>query len=411
MRRAADTSPNPRRGRRAIALVAALAAAGFLGAAGADPAALERLRSLPLRQRRALAEALDRFDRLDAVDQAAIREVDRRVAALGPEERARALDRLHRYHLYVESLPASRRDELRQMSPEGRIEAVNAFLEQEKSQRPGVAGSVALRSQALNPGTLIEAAFQVRIWRAIGPEDRAKIEEINAPPAMPGDRRRDELLKKGRALGLFPEPAFFQPTISLVRGRLIDPAKSKAFFEDFRDQISVNPPKGLKADAQRKFVADQRRRVLEEILSRVEDESFRLMVLNPMANLDGIAKLSPEAKQALRVVRPPIHQRIVREAEAEYLATNAPEPVEPAKLRGFLEAIPPWTEQALEVLPADEARLKATALYRLVEAAEGEPPRPFRAARRAARLQNPKPPAPAPAPTAPKKPPVEPKPS
>jgi hypothetical protein len=402
---------NPRRVRRAIALVAALAAAGFLGAASADLAAMERLRSLPLRQRRALAEALDRFGRLDAVDRAAIRDVDRRVAALGPDERARALDRLRRYHLWVQSLPDSRRDDLHRMSPEGRIEAVRAFLEEEASRRPGVAGSVALRSKALNPGILIDTAYQIRIWRAIRPEERARIEEINAPPALLVERRHVELVKQGRALGLVPEPAFFQPTIALVRGRLIDPARRKGFFEEFRDQINVNLPKGMQPDAQRKFVADLRRRVLDEILSRVEDESFRKMVLNPMANLDGIAKLSPEAKQALRVVRPLIHQKIVREAEAEYLATNAPEPVEPEKLRLFLEAIPPWIEQALEVLPADEARLKATALYRLVEAAEGEPPRPARAARRAARLQNPKPSAPTPAPSAPKTLPAEPKPS
>ncbi|HWE37861.1 MAG TPA: hypothetical protein VG406_14930 [Isosphaeraceae bacterium] len=411
MQRPVDAPAPPRRARRAIALGVAIAAAGFLGATSSDPEAFDRLRSLPLRQRRALDANLGRFDRLDAAERAAIREVDRRVAGLAPEERDRAFDRLRRYHLWVESLPESRRDDLLRASPAGRAEAVNSFLQEERRQRPVLVGSLALRSKALNPGTLTETAFQIRCWRAIDPRERNTIVEMAEPAPTLANRRRQELVNRGHALGLIQEPAFFLPTIDLVRGRLIDPARRKAFFEEFRDQISVNAPSNLKPELQRNFLVEHRRKVFEEILARIEDERFRQAVLNPKANLDGIAKLSPEARQALKAVRPMVQQKLVREAEAEYLATNALEPVEPAQLKDFLELIPPWIEQALEVLPADEARLKLTALYRLVEAADGEPPRPFRAPRRAARLRSLTPPAPTPAPSAGKKPPAEPKPS
>lgn len=386
MPRPADLAPVIR---PALAIAAA-AVVVALGAAGAGPVAFDRLRALPLRQRRALDEALGRFDRLDADERAAIRAVDRRLAGLDAVERARLLDRLRRYHLWVEALPEARRDELRKAAPADRVEFVRAFLRDESARRAGVAGSVAMRSQALNPGTLTDAAFQVRCWRALGPDDRDRIETIVEKPPGSAQRRRQELVNLGHSKGLFPEPAFFQPTIDVVRDRLVDPKRRAAFFDEFRDELVAN----AKANPQ------QKGQEVDALLALLADPQLRDAVLNPAANAAPLKALPADKRNKLTAnrngLRMKFREKLVREAEAEYLARNDLEPVAPAKLREFLEAVPPWIEQAVEVLPADEARLKLTALYRLVEAAEAAEPRPSRpaAARRAARLRGQAPPAP-----------------
>ena len=85
----------------------AVAAVAFLlGAAASLTRNLEQLRSLPLSRRKALAENLARFQRMDSRDQEIARRFDRRIDEIeDPEERRRLLDLLNRYHSWVEQLP------------------------------------------------------------------------------------------------------------------------------------------------------------------------------------------------------------------------------------------------------------------------------------------------------------------
>src|SRR5215210_8940103 len=88
---------------------------------------LVRLRSLPRAQRLRLSENLDRFDRLDADQRQAVRQLDERLAELPPTERRRYQELMHRYHLWVQGLRPAQRQELQAAPAEKRLEMIRRF--------------------------------------------------------------------------------------------------------------------------------------------------------------------------------------------------------------------------------------------------------------------------------------------
>ena len=59
---------------------------------------------MPRERRVALSENLERFDKLNPAEQAAIRKLDAEIARKDPVEQARYRSLLRRYHLWVNSL-------------------------------------------------------------------------------------------------------------------------------------------------------------------------------------------------------------------------------------------------------------------------------------------------------------------
>src|SRR5262249_17513565 len=108
---------------RLAACVGTLVLSG-LGAFLSADLDLDKLRAIPVAQRRALSEKLREFDRLPREERRAIEDLDRRLNEMPPEERDRYYATLRRYAAWVQSLPPERREALRTMSPDERLALV-----------------------------------------------------------------------------------------------------------------------------------------------------------------------------------------------------------------------------------------------------------------------------------------------
>lgn len=147
-----------------------------------DSAARARLQMMPPESRRELSLALGRLDRLPPAEQAALRRLDRQIAALPPVSRARLLEVAHRYHLWFQSLDEARRQTLKEAPAEARMRRVQRLRSTVDRAGPSRRSErVWLLSPVLNPPpSLIDAAFLIKSWFAIGPADRAKVNRL--PP-------------------------------------------------------------------------------------------------------------------------------------------------------------------------------------------------------------------------------------
>jgi len=175
---------------------------------GADPTVdpnFERLKSLPPGERQRLWENLQRFDKLSPADQGMVRELDRKIAQIeNPTEKADYLSVLRRYHLWFESLPEAKRQEILNASSDERMNLVSKFMADQKTLVDGSSPRMLLKLLDLGSFTPIEVAMIYKVWRTMPPEIKARLEKAE-PKAF-----RNQIAKKEARAEL--DPSRFLPS-------------------------------------------------------------------------------------------------------------------------------------------------------------------------------------------------------
>jgi hypothetical protein len=278
------------------------------------PEAAERLRAMPLERRQKLSKNLEAFDILSRDEQSAIRALDRRVAGAPPTDRERYLSVLHRYHLWVESLPEEQRAALRAAKPEDRMELASKIRAKQRKDAANRPEDIWIQVSDLNTVPLIPAAWQLKVWFAMDKEARQNVMRAHDEPA------REELLK-----GYMKEHRLGRELMHISE-------EFRAEWEAIVKQFNVQIPEPKKTDA-KKAVAKK-----------------------------GLAV--PGGLQLYRVQGKADQLR--RSFEARFLMNHEPAPVLSANLHRFEEAMPHWIRETLDPLPPDAARRRLHILYRLV---------------------------------------------
>ncbi len=286
------------------------ALAVLLVAAASDPnRSWTRIRELPLDQRSKLIQNLRKFDlELPPEKQAAIREMDRRIGEMEPEQQGRYFSVLRRYHDWLNSLPETRQNDLLDQSPEERMETIRKLV----ADYPVPACETPRHLRIAEVGELspFELASVFRIWRTLTDTQRTRLEHL---PREKG--RRTTLLKIGNSLKK-PIPRETQPS-------------------DFDEEKWIG-------------------------LVEAHWRSVR-----PLSLLDDAVKkkLETPAKEKFEAHRKEV---LRRQAINFYLTKTHVDPVQPDRLAKFVAGLPAWAQSAIESYPPDEARRRVSLAYRLV---------------------------------------------
>ena len=148
-----------------------------------------RLRALSGDRRATLVENLKKFDLLySRQKQDSLRALDRRIHELAPNERARYLAVLRRYHNWLNQLPETKQDELNEQPPAQRMAAANTLLTDYPIPKPMTPRFVQMAD--VGEYSPFELASLFKIWQAMNPPRRAQVERL---PAVP---KRHEVMRK-----------------------------------------------------------------------------------------------------------------------------------------------------------------------------------------------------------------------
>lgn len=292
----------------ALLVLASLAAPAW-GQTSADENA-RRLAEMPLEQRQRLAENLERFDALDADEKARVRQLDRQLADLEPDERARYLGVLRRYHLWTRSLTDEQREKLRNASDQERIGLIAEFRRVQRAQQPAAPDRDWLQVSALNSEFLEDTAHALKVWFKLDDAEKAELNGLRDV-----ERRRQRVMALGREREIRRD--FRQERIG-ARDR----------FEELKKKIMSNPTLGGRFESAKPAIrAEFFRRAREALLLG----SLEPPVVEP-ANLarfersmpewvrEGLDPLPPEAaRRRLQV----LYRLVFPEGE------EVPEPPEP----------------------------------------------------------------------------------
>lgn len=138
----------------------------------------QRLKSMPIEQRRVLFDAMKRFDSLPYDERRVIRELDAQVESLGPQERGRYRSIIRRYYLWAKQLPAETRRELAaETDLQRKVDLVRKLL---KAREEGEVGSRRPLSFTMVQGgpAPLEMARIVKIWLNVDPKERVDLDKI-----------------------------------------------------------------------------------------------------------------------------------------------------------------------------------------------------------------------------------------
>ena len=164
-----------------------------------------RIRELPPEQRSKLLQNLRKFDlEVPRQKQDAIRELDRRIADLDPEQRRRYFSVLRRYHDWLNSLPENRQDDLLSQSAEERLSTIHKLISEYPV--PTCETPRLLRIAEVGEFSPFELASVFRIWQALSPDDRSRINRLSQEHG-----RRNALFLKGSLMEK-PIPRETRPT-------------------------------------------------------------------------------------------------------------------------------------------------------------------------------------------------------
>jgi hypothetical protein len=168
------------------------AVATILIAANVDPEVnWTRLRALPPNERKRLDESLRRFDLLYSADQQqSLRDLDRRINEFEPPRRAELVAALHRYHNWLNLLPETKQEQLKQTPPARRMALVKKILSDHPA--PNTVSAQFLRFIDVGEVTPFELAAIYKIWETLKPDEKRQVERLPRGP-----RRRDALFKFG----------------------------------------------------------------------------------------------------------------------------------------------------------------------------------------------------------------------
>jgi hypothetical protein len=308
-----------RRRRLVPVLVFALGSLVSSDSAMADEAENYRLlQAMPRERRVALAENLERFDKLDRAEQAAIRKLDAEIARKDPVDQARYRALLRRYHLWVNGLTDDQKKALREATTaEARFALAQKFRTKESQASlfsPRLAG---IRTGDLGLIAPYEAANLLRIWNKLGPAKRAEIE-----------KQRE-------------------------RGRLIAAIREEAKNAGVR---FVPFP-----------VADE-----ADYIARVEGDSQLKQLFGPFSKGTDAAQKKNESAQKKADAPKKWFERPF--AEFLYFEDHKPWAVAQKDLERFSAACPAWLHAMTDPLSPDDARQYLTILYRLLYPHPGEMP-------------------------------------
>jgi hypothetical protein len=270
-----------------------------------------RIRALPPAERTKLLQNLRKFDLELAPDkQQAILELDRQIAQLDPERRARYLWVLRRYHDWLDSIPENKREEVLAQPPDDRLAMIRKLVTPypvPTSETPEL-----LRVAEVGEISPFELASAFRIWEEANATQRGRVE---AKKQVRG--RRKALLELGGALK------------SHIPKETRPPDFDEAHWVGVLEAYWRNKrPEMLFPDA-------------------------------PRNKLEEAAKKNPN----FELIRREIHRR---QAINLYTIKTPVHAVDPDKLAQFLTALPPWLQSAVDQYPPDEARRRLTWAYRLV---------------------------------------------
>lgn len=151
-----------------------------------------RLRAMPQHERQRLVENLKKFDLVYSPDQQrALRELDRRINELEPARQAQYLSALRRYRNWLESLPDTKQDALKQKTPGERMEMITRLVR----DHPVAHAKTARFLQFIDVGDYspFELAAIYQVWQTMSASERQQVAKL-----QPGPRRK-AFLQKGEA--------------------------------------------------------------------------------------------------------------------------------------------------------------------------------------------------------------------
>jgi hypothetical protein len=312
-----------------------------LAALAASPASLgdeaENLRQLlamPRERRIALSENLERFDKLDPAERAAIRKLEAQIARKNPVEQARYRSVLRRYHLWVNNLSDEEKAQLKATEgAEARFNLARKF--RLKELEGGATGPRVFGIRTGDYGLIgpYEAAHLLKIWKLLTPARRLEIER---------QRERGVILRE--ILG-------YQGSVGVA-------------FQPFPAAEEKRLDAKLEAD-------EVFKKQLGPILAR-----------RPEANPK---KAEAVAKGAF--LRP----NQVRFAEFLYFEEpeHKPKAVSRRNIERFAASCPNWLREMIDPLSPDDARAYLTIVYRLLYPEPGEMPAEARPAKPSAESKPP----------------------
>ena len=154
------------------------AAVTVVAAAAVDPEQnWVRLRALSGERRAKLVGNLKNFDLLySRQKQDSLRELDRRIHALSPDQRDHYLAVLRRYHNWLNQLPENKQDELNEQPPAERMAAVKKLVTDypmPKSTTPRIVQMVDVGEYSP-----FELASLYVVWQSMTPQKRAQVERL-----------------------------------------------------------------------------------------------------------------------------------------------------------------------------------------------------------------------------------------
>jgi hypothetical protein len=302
-------------------LLIALAAIAASPGGGSDEAEnYRRLQAMPRERRVALAENLERFDKLPPDEQAAIRKLDSENARKDEVERARYRALLRRYHLWVNGLTKEQKQALSEAgSDEARFNLARKYRLKELENAPSSPRVSGIRTGDYGLDGPHEVADLLRIWAKLSDAKKAEI------------GRRQE------------------------RGRI--------FAEIRAQRKAVSVPFQFFPLMDEKFYD-----------SRIEaDPTFRKLLGLGAGRADAAAKKGESTPTKTEIAQ----KKSEKKAEhpfAEFLY------FEDHKPKAVSASCPAWFHAMLDPLSADDARAYLTIVYRLLypEPTEmpAEPPKP-----------------------------------
>ena len=283
-----------------------------------EPDRYLQLQAMPRERRVTLAENLERFDKLDPAEQAAIRKLDAEIARKDPVEQARYRTLMRRYHLWVNSLTDAQKKELQDAgSVDARLALARKF--RQKELETGVSGPRFFGIRTGDYGLIgpHEAAQLLKIWNKLDPPKKAEIEKHQE------------------------------------RGRL---------FREIRDQ---NKYYGVN------FVPFPTAEEKHYDALLESEKTFKEQLGQFARRVD----LTPKKSEAAHAKGENVAKRFeLRFAEFRYFEDHKPKAVSQKNLERFSDSCPAWLHSMLDPLSADDARNYLTILYRLLYPEPGEMP-------------------------------------
>ncbi len=295
-----------------------------------------RLRGIPREYRQTLSDKLRDFDRLSSSDQAAIRSLDQQISSEAPATRASYLSVIHRYHLWLASLPPDQRKLIEDTPPDRRMAVVSKIRAKNKSRSAAWNGQTSLQLAGPSP---INLARRLQTWINLSAKDRVEMEKLD-PAAR---QQRFKSLVRPKDLRHIPQ---------------LTPEQ----IEDSVKKMRTEPH-------------------LEAWITQIErDAANKAATANAPPKKAANTTKKAEAAKA-HGIPPQLHAL----AENYHFLIDPPKKVDPTKLLLFEAELPQWFRAAFDHFSPEEAKRRLTILYRLIYGDSDDPgakppasPRPAR---------------------------------